>query len=95
MEKLIKDREAALHLGVSISFLQKDRIFQRRIPFVRLGGAVRYRESDLNAFIQNLPASIPSPEPAATTPPHPYIGKRRWRPSNASKAAARQAAAGK
>jgi len=44
-------QEAAAYLGISPDTLKKWTT-QRRIPFVKLGGAVRYRLSDLDAYIE-------------------------------------------
>ncbi len=49
--KLLSTREAALRLGVSTSWLDHDRVQAARIPFVRIGRAIRYRPEDLDAFI--------------------------------------------
>ena len=38
----ITDRELAPMLGVSVGFLQKDRLGPKRIPFVRLGDRILY-----------------------------------------------------
>ena len=43
--------EAAAYLGVSPSFLTHDRIGQRRIPFAKIGAAVRYDSADLDRFL--------------------------------------------
>lgn len=52
-DQLLSTREAARFLGVSTSFLEKDRWAGARIPFVRLGSrSVRYRVSDLNAYVE-------------------------------------------
>jgi excisionase family DNA binding protein len=46
-------KEAAQFLGVSKAFLERDRWAGARIPFIKVGSrAVRYRLSDLNAFIE-------------------------------------------
>lgn len=51
-EKLLTTGEAACRLGVSKAFLERDRWAGARIPFVRVGTrAIRYRQSDLDAFI--------------------------------------------
>lgn len=46
---LLPQREAARVLGMSESWLSKDRVGDRPpvVPFVRLGRAVRYRKEDL------------------------------------------------
>lgn len=52
-EKLLSTSEAALRLGVSKAFLERDRWAGARIPFVRVGTrAIRYRQSDLDTFIK-------------------------------------------
>lgn len=52
-EKLLTTKQAAPILGVSKSFLDRDRWAGARIPFIRVGSrAVRYRLSDLNAYIE-------------------------------------------
>lgn len=43
-------RQAAQYLGVSESYLEGDRIGRKRIPFIRIGRAVRYDPQDLAAF---------------------------------------------
>lgn len=51
--KLMTTKEAATYLGVSMAFLERDRWAGARIPFIKVGSrAVRYRLSDLDAYIQ-------------------------------------------
>ncbi len=51
--RLLNTTEAARLLGVSKAFLERDRWAGARIPFIRVGTrAVRYRESDLTAFVE-------------------------------------------
>lgn len=51
-DKLLNTEQAAQVLGTSVSFLAKARLNARpEIPFVKVGAAVRYRRSDLEAFI--------------------------------------------
>ncbi|MGD8843670.1 MAG: helix-turn-helix domain-containing protein [Gammaproteobacteria bacterium] len=51
---LLTTREAARLLGVSKAFLERDRWAGARIPFIKVGSrAVRYRMSDLNAYLDN------------------------------------------
>lgn len=58
---LVATDEAASHLGVSPQFLEKDRSTGRltgsgaRIPYVRIGRAIRYRIADLDAFVGSCP----------------------------------------
>lgn len=45
-------KQAARYLGVSKSFLDKDRWAGARIPFIKIGTrAVRYRREDLDSYI--------------------------------------------
>lgn len=50
--QLLNTKQAASYLGVSTSFLEKDRWAGARIPFIRLGSrSIRYRLQDLEQFI--------------------------------------------
>lgn len=52
-QKLFNTSQAANYLGVSKAFLERDRWAGARIPFIKIGSrAVRYRESDLNTYIE-------------------------------------------
>ena len=52
--QLLSTKQAAEFLGVSASFLEKDRSRGSRIPFVRLANrAIRYRMSDLEGYIES------------------------------------------
>ena len=51
---LFTTKQAAQILGVSIAFLERDRWARARVPFVKIGSrAVRYRHSDLLAYIES------------------------------------------
>lgn len=51
--QLLTTKEAAQYLGVSEAFLERDRWAGARVPFIRVGArAVRYRLSDLDAYIE-------------------------------------------
>jgi len=53
-DKLLTSKEAAPLLGVSVAFLERDRWAGARVPFIKIGSrAVRYRLSDLNAYIES------------------------------------------
>lgn len=50
----LKSREAAEFLRMSDSFLRQDRMRrQPRIPFIKIGRAVRYQSIDLRSFLEN------------------------------------------
>jgi excisionase family DNA binding protein len=52
--KLLTTQEAAAVLGVSMSFLERDRWAGAKIPFIKIGSrSVRYRQADLDAYISH------------------------------------------
>jgi len=52
-QRLLNSTQAAIYLCVSKAFLERDRWAGARIPFIKIGSrAVRYRLSDLNAYIE-------------------------------------------
>lgn len=52
--QIVNTQEAATYLGVSKAFLERDRWAGARIPFVKMGSrAVRYRITDLDAYIES------------------------------------------
>ncbi len=53
-DHLLTTRQAAPVLGVSTAFLERDRWAGARVPFIKIGArAVRYRLSDLHAYIES------------------------------------------
>ena len=51
-QNLLTTKQAAVMLGVSESFLERDRWAGAKIPFVKLGNrAVRYRGEDVQAYV--------------------------------------------
>ena len=50
MDSLLTPQEAADRLGTSLRFVRR-LIFERRIPFIRVGRHVRIAARDLDAFI--------------------------------------------
>lgn len=53
MNNTIFDSDQAAHkLNVSKRFLQHDRVTKRRIPFIKIGRFVRYKEEDLDTFLE-------------------------------------------
>lgn len=52
-QTLLNTTQAASYLGVSKAFLERDRWAGARIPFIKVGSrAVRYRETDLQDYIE-------------------------------------------
>ncbi len=68
--KLLTTPEAADYLSVSTAFLERDRWAGASVPFIRVGArAVRYRGTDLDAYIEaRRMASRTSAVGAAATP---------------------------
>jgi hypothetical protein len=56
LDPLLSDRDVARITGRARSTLQKDRVVGDGIPFVRVGRLVRYRPSDVNAYLSGLPS---------------------------------------
>lgn len=55
IQQLLNTKEAAEILGVHHHSLTKARSYRTepRIPFVRVGGAIRYRPEDIVAYIES------------------------------------------
>ncbi len=57
---LMSPKEAAAFLGVQIHWLEKRRgkaALRGGPPYVRMGGFVKYRRSDLDEYIKNMPVA--------------------------------------
>ena len=53
-QQLLTTKEAARYLGVSASFLERDRWAGAKIPFIKLGSrAVRYKLDELDRYIES------------------------------------------
>ena len=55
-DRLLDDHEVAQITRRARSTLQKDRVSGTGIPFVRIGRLVRYRQSDVAAYVAELPS---------------------------------------
>ena len=51
MERLYTPAQVSEMLGMSVKTLEKWRWERRNLPYVKLGAAVRYKESDLEAWL--------------------------------------------
>jgi len=63
-DRLIDDRELSAIIGRKRSTIQKDRLYGTGIPYVRIGRLVRYRLSDVNAYLAGLPTRHSTSEAA-------------------------------
>ena len=50
-DKLLSEKEVARIISMSASFLQHDRQRGGGIPFLKIGTSVRYRKSDIDAYL--------------------------------------------
>jgi hypothetical protein len=67
LDPLLSDREVSRIIGRAVSTLQKDRVTGAGIQFIRVGRLVRYRQSDVSAYLAALPSlhsTSESPEAA-------------------------------
>ena len=51
-ETLLTARETARYLRCSLRTLDRERADGRGCPFVRIGGRIRYRRADVEAFVK-------------------------------------------
>ena len=58
--RLWDEKETARYLGLSVEFLQRDRLKLRRVPFIKIGYAVRYDPDDVKAFAQSCKVTAAS-----------------------------------
>jgi predicted DNA-binding transcriptional regulator AlpA len=66
LENLLSDRDLSRLTGRSRSTLQKDRLAGTSIPFIRIGRLVRYRLSDVEAWLNARPTFRSTSDVAAT-----------------------------
>jgi len=62
VDELMTEKEAAAYLGVSVSGMRKWRAHQCGPKYARFGKIIRYRQSDLDAFVQSRIVTPESPE---------------------------------
>lgn len=80
--KLLSPPEAAERLNVSLYWVRRA-ILQNRIPYVKVGRLVRFKESDLDAYIENRtePAGSAHPGRVGQAKPDLRIAAKRGRSS--------------
>jgi hypothetical protein len=62
LDPLLSDHDVEKITRRARSTLQKDRVAGTGIPFVRIGRLVRYRQSDVTAFLDALPTCCSTSE---------------------------------
>lgn len=72
--ELLTEKEAAHLIRMSPHFLRRDRASTNsdRIPFIRIGAAIRYRKADLLAWI-NGRLNMPHPKEVRASEQNPLI----------------------
>jgi predicted DNA-binding transcriptional regulator AlpA len=65
MERLWDEDETSAAIGWTVSTLQKKRVSGGGPPFVKLGRSVRYRPSDVAAYVDKRVVSSTSQQVAA------------------------------
>ena len=63
LDPLLSDRDVEKITGRAQNTLQNDRVTGAGIPFIRLGRLVRYRQSDVTAYLAALPSLRSTSEP--------------------------------
>ncbi len=67
MDSLLDPKAAARQLGLSVRTLERHRVAGTGPRFARLGRLVRYRQSDLDVWVQASLRTSTSEEAAATS----------------------------
>ena len=65
---VVDEYAAAAALGLSVHTLRKDRQRDRRIPFYRIGGSIRYNLDRVRAALDALECGGPAARPHSRTP---------------------------
>ena len=58
--RLVTDRVLAPTIGVSVGFLQKDRIGPQRIPYIKLGDRVLYDMDEVMVAVKSMTVGGPA-----------------------------------
>ncbi len=53
MTPLLNEKEAAGRLGMTVAALRRWRLERRGPTFIRVGSRIRYREEDLESYVEN------------------------------------------
>lgn len=53
MDKILKEKKVAEQIGMSVHWLRRMRWRGGGIPFVKVGGCVRYRQEDVSRYINS------------------------------------------
>jgi predicted DNA-binding transcriptional regulator AlpA len=70
--RLVDEHQTAAILGLSVKTLRRWRWAGREVPFIKLGGAVRYDLADLQAYIDGHRCQSTSMAVPGTTDAEPF-----------------------
>lgn len=95
MEPLLTPQQLADLLGLSVQTLYNRRSLGASMPpAVRIGTKVRFRPSDVEAWLAELESGQSSAQPVQADDDAPSAPRRRGRPTKAEQVRARQRTAG-
>ena len=60
-DQLMDERAAAILVGVKVETLQRWRWAKKGLPFLKIGRCVRYRHSDIVAFLDQCRVKVDAP----------------------------------
>ncbi len=63
LETLLNDRDVARITGMSVASVRRWRLFRQGPRYLKIGAAVRYRLSDVSAWLESRPTGGGRPEP--------------------------------
>jgi predicted DNA-binding transcriptional regulator AlpA len=68
LEKLLTEHDVASVTGLSVATVRRYRLLRQGPKYLKLNAAVRYRVSDLEAWLASRPVGghVAQPEPAST-----------------------------
>lgn len=55
LNRLLNEKEVAALLGISVATIRRRRLFNQPPAALKIGAAVRYRASDVEAFVNQCP----------------------------------------
>jgi predicted DNA-binding transcriptional regulator AlpA len=68
LDTLLNEHQVARHLNISVGTIRRYRLLNRGPKYLKLNAAVRYKVSDLEAWLASRPVggSVTQPDPAGT-----------------------------
>ena len=60
-DRMLNEKEVAEQLTVSVATIRRWRLFRQGPQFIKIGAAVRYRSSDITAWLNTRPTGGATP----------------------------------